>query len=80
MTGSALAGPIKTLKSALNNFLNSHLSGWALRERLQLIVTFALLPVVLVSLFQGVARARLDITNIHDRLMQSARTVALLLR
>jgi two-component sensor histidine kinase len=41
-----------------------------------LIVTFALMPVVLVSIFQGVARARLDIANIHDRLVQSARTVA----
>jgi two-component sensor histidine kinase len=34
------------------------------------------MPVVLVSIFQGVARARLDIANIHDRLVQSARTVA----
>jgi len=32
--------------------------------------------VVLVSIFQGVARARLDIENVHDRLLQSARTVA----
>jgi two-component sensor histidine kinase len=30
----------------------------------------------LVSLFQGVARARQDIANVHDRLLQSARTVA----
>ena len=50
--------------------------GWTLRQRLQVIITFALLPVVLVSIFQGVARARLDIANVHDRLIQSARAVA----
>ena len=50
--------------------------GWTLRRRLQAIITLALLPVVLVSIFQGVARARLDIENVHDRLVQSARTVA----
>jgi two-component sensor histidine kinase len=50
--------------------------GWTLRRRLQAIITFALLPVVLVSIFQGVARARLDIANVHDRLIQSARSVA----
>ena len=50
--------------------------GWTLRRRLQVIITLALLPVVLVSIFQGVARARLDIANVHDRLLQSARTVA----
>jgi two-component sensor histidine kinase len=50
--------------------------GWTLRRRLQVIITLALLPVVLVSLFQGVARARLDIANVHERLLQSARTVA----
>jgi two-component sensor histidine kinase len=50
--------------------------GWTLRQRLQVIITLALIPVVLVSLFQGVARARLDIANVHERLLQSARTVA----
>jgi two-component sensor histidine kinase len=50
--------------------------GWTLRQRLQLIITLALVPVIMVSLFQGVARARLDIANVHDRLIQSARTVA----
>ena len=50
--------------------------GWTLRRRLQAIITFALLPVVLVSIFQGVARARLDIANVHDRLIQSAKSVA----
>jgi two-component sensor histidine kinase len=51
-------------------------SSWTLRRRLQAIITLALLPVVLVSIFQGVARARLDIANVHDRLIQSARAVA----
>jgi len=50
--------------------------GWTLRRRLQVIITLALLPVVLVSIFQGVARARLDIATVHERLLQSARTVA----
>jgi two-component sensor histidine kinase len=50
--------------------------GWTLRRRLQAIITLALLPVVLVSIFQGVARAQLDMANVHERLLQSARTVA----
>ena len=50
--------------------------GWTLRRRLQVIITLALVPVVLVSLFQGVARARMDIANVHERLLQNARTVA----
>jgi two-component sensor histidine kinase len=50
--------------------------GWTLRRRLQVIITLALLPVVLVSIFQGVARASLDITNVHTQLLQQARTVA----
>src|SRR5689334_3654117 len=50
--------------------------GWTLRRRLQAIITLALLPVVLVSIFQGVERARLDVNNVHTTLLQSARTVA----
>jgi len=50
--------------------------GWTLRRRLQAIITLALLPVVLVSIFQGVARAKLDIANVRTQLLQSARTVA----
>jgi two-component sensor histidine kinase len=50
--------------------------GWTLRRRLQAIITLALLPVVLVSIFQGVARAQLDMATVHERLLQSARTVA----
>lgn len=50
--------------------------GWTLRRRLQAIITLALLPVALVSIFQGVARARLDFATVHDKLLQSAHTVA----
>ncbi|HEX3756606.1 MAG TPA: sensor histidine kinase [Rhizomicrobium sp.] len=50
--------------------------GWTLRQRLQAIITVALLPVVLVSIFQGVARARMDIAAVHDKLVQSARSAA----
>ena len=32
--------------------------GWTLRRRLLLIITIALLPIVLVSVLQGVERAR----------------------
>lgn len=49
--------------------LMSREAGWTLRRRLQAIITLALVPVVLVSIFQGVARARLDIANVHDRLL-----------
>src|ERR1700691_5676517 len=65
-------------RSAANSIMSSmgREPGWTLRRRLQAIITLALLPVVLVSLFQGVARARQDIANVHDRLLQSARTVA----
>src|SRR5215475_3721762 len=65
-------------KSASNNAMTNagREPGWTLRRRLQVIITLALLPVVLVSIFQGVARAQLDMANIHERLLQSARTVA----
>src|SRR5437868_6474661 len=79
LTSSALDAPSSSPeKSAPNNPMNmmSREAGWTLRRRLQAIITLALVPVVLVSIFQGVARARLDIANVHDRLLQSARTVA----
>src|SRR5436190_19538231 len=65
-------------KSAPNNGMTSGARepGWTLRRRLQAIITLALLPVVLVSIFQGVARARLDIDHVHTTLLQEARTVA----
>ncbi|RZA12613.1 MAG: hypothetical protein EOP93_21630, partial [Lysobacteraceae bacterium] len=82
LISSALAGPKRWEKSAQSSAAGSDTltpapdAGWTLRQRMQVIVTLALLPVVLVSIFQGVARARMDIANVHDRLVQSARTVA----
>src|ERR1700753_4165610 len=76
---SALADPTS---SPARNAPSSHMSSMAgdpggpLRRGLQVIITLALLPVVLVSIFQGVARARLDMATVHERLLQSARTVA----
>jgi two-component sensor histidine kinase len=51
--------------------------GWTLRRRLQLVITIALLPIALVSIFQGFARARLDVSNVRDKLVQSAKATAL---
>src|ERR1700759_632356 len=73
-TSSAPAAPNSSApKSGQSNAaaMNQGEPGWTLRRRLQAIITLALLPVVLVSIFQGVARARLDLANVHDRLMQS---------
>ena len=51
--------------------------GWTtLRRRLLLIVTIALLPIVLVSIFQGVERVQRDVNDVHAELTQSARTAA----
>src|SRR5579871_4150555 len=78
LISSARAAPTSSEKSASNNAMTNggREPGWTLRRRLQAIITLALLPVVLVSIFQGVARARLDIANVHDRLLQTARSVA----
>jgi two-component sensor histidine kinase len=51
-------------------------SGWSLRVRLLVFVTIALLPIAIVSVFQGIERARADSANVHDRLVQSAQTLA----
>jgi two-component sensor histidine kinase len=51
-------------------------SDWTLRRRLQLIITIALLPIAMVSIFQGIARARFDVTSARERLVQSARATA----
>src|SRR6201995_3573140 len=78
-TSSAPAAPNSSApKSGQSNAaaMNQGEPGWTLRRRLQVIITLALLPVVLVSIFQGVARARLDMATVHERLLQSARTVA----
>ncbi len=50
--------------------------GWPLRVTLLLAVTLALLPIAVVSILQGVERARLDVDEIHARLEQSARAAA----
>ena len=50
--------------------------GWSLRQRLLLIVTIALLPIVFVSVLQGVERARRDVADVRDRLIQSARAAS----
>src|SRR2546430_15063210 len=79
LISSALVGRTSSAeKSASNNAMSNggREPGWTLRRRLQAIITLALLPVVLVSIFQGVARARLDIDNVHTTLLQQARTVA----
>ena len=39
-------------------------------------VTVALLPIAVVSIFQGIERARADGDNVHDRLVQSAQSLA----
>ena len=47
-----------------------------LRGRLFLTVTIALFPIALVSILQGMERARIDVENVRDRLVQSARVAA----
>jgi hypothetical protein len=49
---------------------------WSLRVRFLVFVTVALLPIAIVSIFQGVERARADGENVHDRLVQSAQSLA----
>jgi two-component sensor histidine kinase len=51
-------------------------AGWPLRITLLLWVTFALLPIAIVSILQGVERARVDVADVHDRLTQSAQASA----
>jgi len=50
--------------------------GWTLRRRLLLIITIALLPVVGVSIFQGVERVKRDTEDVRAQLIQSARATA----
>jgi hypothetical protein len=50
--------------------------GWTLRRRLLVTITIALLPVVAVSLFQGVGRVKRDTEDVRAQLIQSARTTA----
>jgi two-component sensor histidine kinase len=48
----------------------------SLRFRLFLTVTLALLPIAIVSVLQGIERARVDVANVRDRLVQTARIAA----
>jgi two-component sensor histidine kinase len=50
--------------------------GWTLRRRLLLIITIALLPVVAVSIFQGVERVKRDTEDVRAQLIQSARATS----
>jgi len=51
--------------------------GWTtLRRRLLLIVTIALTPIVLVSIFQGVERVQRDVDDVGAQLTQSAKSTA----
>jgi two-component sensor histidine kinase len=51
--------------------------GWTtLRRRLMLIITIALLPIVVVSIFQGVERVQRDVDDVRAQLTQSARASA----
>jgi two-component sensor histidine kinase len=51
--------------------------GWPLRLRLLITVTAALLPVAIVSVLQGLERSRIDVANVHERLLESARAAAI---
>jgi two-component sensor histidine kinase len=50
--------------------------GWTLRQRLLLIITIALLPVAVVSIFQGVERVKRDTGDVSAQLIQSAKTTS----
>ena len=53
--------------------------GWTtLRRRLLLIITIALMPIVLVSLFQGVVRVQRAVDDANAELTQSAKSTALI--
>jgi two-component sensor histidine kinase len=49
---------------------------WSLRSLLFFWLSFALLPIALVSILQGVERARIDTAAVHERLIESARAAA----
>jgi two-component sensor histidine kinase len=56
---------------------DGHIDGWStLRRRLLLIVTVALLPIVLVSVFQGIERVERDVSDVRAELTQAARASA----
>ena len=52
-------------------------ASWStLRGRLLLIITIALMPIVLVSIFQGLARAQRDFDDVRAQLILSAKSTA----
>jgi two-component sensor histidine kinase len=51
-------------------------TGWSLRVRLLVTVTIALLPIVVLSVLQGVDRARHEIADARARLSETARAAA----
>jgi len=65
---------VPTLPASAKDQPSEH--GWPLRVTLLFWVTVALLPIALVSVLQGIERARLDAAEVHDRLIQSARAAA----
>ena len=53
------------------------MNAWStLRRRLLLIVTIALLPIVLVSIFQGIERVKRDVSDVRAQLTLSAKSAA----
>ncbi len=50
--------------------------GWPLRITLLIAVTIALLPIAVVSILQGIERAQIDVAQVHETLVQSARAAA----
>src|ERR1700689_2701300 len=50
--------------------------GWPLRISLLFWVTIALTPIAIVSILQGIDRARVDVADVHERLVQSAHAAA----
>src|ERR1700753_110717 len=83
-TGSPRPTPGHQVENAVRNSLHDLPSapealprGWTtLRRRLMLIITVALLPVVVVSMFQGVERVRRDVGDVRAQLTTSAKNAA----
>jgi two-component sensor histidine kinase len=49
---------------------------FSLRTQFFLAVTIALIPIAVVSVLQGLERAKIDVANVRERLLQSARVTA----
>jgi two-component sensor histidine kinase len=50
--------------------------GWSLRLRLLIYVSLALAPIAIASIIQGIDRAQRDVTDVRERLVQSARAAS----